>query len=760
MPRFAVLRWALSEDPDLWLPLRGRVSRNSPCAWRSQNARPAKGALCVNCIGANPVTFVEFPPDALAFLRQHAPTSQFGPKAPFPIVNCARNTKGPLGDNDLVSCVLCQDGANALDHWLSYCPAVHIAWAALRKGGPPPMNWRQAPVKQTGIALTYLLFHLRRMVTEYGGLRPTIECVKIRTIPGHALDLWQRIYQSLPATLLASFRAPPSQADLRCTSTTHVRIQRFPQTQLEAALLPDKSLCTTKAFKKDETIATFVSADARLRMLLMQYARLPFPTATASLLPYTCHCGAIHLKLCATEDIPDNAIALLGEASQWKGCLVQFDGSAHKRTKAGGAGVCLLQVSQATTTLAQWKSVPLLNCPDNVVAEAHACLQAVRLAITFYHDSLEQGLVQDGVVIQGDIRILEECQQLLARAPFIFRLVYLPRECNKLADHFAGVASAVAQRASEDPVGVASHRALPPYHLAQKLGFLIDHGLLHQNPAFVLTKCPAAAPPQLANLLQQNPHIRQGVQDYLASAGSNHRTLTVGYKPSSLDGYGRFYAVGHAAQRLPRRVRLILFGADHCELDMSGAHYELARRFCAVEGVHLSLLPVRLMREWLRAILDASEEVPDPSLADTLVTRWPLIVINSTTPQEAISYIQRQSPHLRNHLPAELVRFAYELHTASRYVLDHPPDWCPRRVVERSRAAAFRFYEHLEQQLTWAAYSFLQPLVGFRSVIWLHDGCWVSPGPTEAQLIPRFTNFYVSSTVCFRMTHPSSDVNG
>ena len=62
-----------------------------------------------------------------------------------------------------------------------------------------------------------------------------------------------------------------------------------------------------------------------------------------------------------------------------------------------------LQVSQESTTLVRWKSVPLLNCPDNVVAEAHACLQAVRLAIAFYRDCLEQGLFQDGVVIQSDI---------------------------------------------------------------------------------------------------------------------------------------------------------------------------------------------------------------------------------------------------------------------------------------------------------------------------------------------------------------------
>ena len=67
VPRFAVLRWALGEDPDLWLPLRGRVSRGSPCVWCAQNARtyplgPQKGALCVSCTGQDPGAFVELPP--------------------------------------------------------------------------------------------------------------------------------------------------------------------------------------------------------------------------------------------------------------------------------------------------------------------------------------------------------------------------------------------------------------------------------------------------------------------------------------------------------------------------------------------------------------------------------------------------------------------------------------------------------------------------------------------------------------------------
>lgn len=503
----------------------------------------------------------------------------------------------------------------------------------------------------------------------------------------------------------------------------------------------------------------------------MQYAKLPFPSATATLLPYTCHCGATHLKLCAMMDIPDNAVLLIGEAAQWRGCLVQFDGSAHKKSRAGGAGVSLLQVTPDSTTLVRWKSTPLLDCPDNVMAEAHACLHAVQLATEFHHECLRQGVQQDGVVIQGDIlpllnylqgrgrikrlavvKVLEECQQLLARAPFIFRLVYLPRECNKLADHFAGVASAAARKAVDFPLHVASHRAPPPYHLAQKLGFIIDHGALQAHPAFVLTECPAPAPPQLAQLLQQTGHVRQYVQDYLANAGSCHRSLTIGYKPSAVDGKGRFYAVGIAAQRLPRKVRLLLFGEDHYEIDISGAHYELTRRCCAASGVHLALPPVQITRKWLREKLGTSPIHEDPAQLSAFVKTWPLVIINNSAPQEAISFLQRQFPHLGSQQLMQLTRFAHELHAASRHVIDNPPTWCPERTSERNRADPFRFFEHLEQQLTWAAYNFLQPILGFRSVIWLHDGFWVHPGPTEDHLTSL--HIFLCQEFCFSPTDP------
>ena len=60
-----------------------------------------------------------------------------------------------------------------------------------------------------------------------------------------------------------------------------------------------------------------------------------------------------------------------------------------------------------------------------------------------------------------------------------------------------------------------------------------------------------------------------------------------------------------------------------------------------------------------------------PDDFEELIKRWPLVVINSDTPQEALAFLSKQLPHLPNHLPPDLTRFAHELHAASRYVMGH-----------------------------------------------------------------------------------------
>ena len=120
--------------------------------------------------------------------------------------------------------------------------------------------------------------------------------------------LAQRVYSSPPSTLLNHFRAPPQPSSTACTDSTKIRTQRFPAVVLEAALLPPKGLATTQPFAKGDTIAAFAKQDHRLRLLLSQHRKLPFPTATACLVPFSCHCGATHLRLQAMDDLSANTV--------------------------------------------------------------------------------------------------------------------------------------------------------------------------------------------------------------------------------------------------------------------------------------------------------------------------------------------------------------------------------------------------------------------------------------------------------------------
>ena len=760
VPRYAVLRWALGEDADFWLPLRGKLSRSQPCVWCNNLTRcfpcgPGHGALCPTCfLPATPMDFAlnNLSDESKNFLHFHQIIVP-EPKQLPPAFSRLLSSAGCRALDSYVPCVLCQCGFNSIDHWLSFCPVVHLTWLALWVTPAPEINWRKVPSRSIGVALCYMLFHLRRLVTECGGLRPDISCVHNRTISHHVLDLWQRTYLSLPSTLLRYFRAPPQSSSTACTDSTKIRLQRFPMVVLEAALLPPKGLATTQSFAKGDTIATFAKNDHRLRLLLLQHRKLPFPTATACLVPFLCHCGATHLRLQATDDLSANTVLLLSEPQEWQGCLAQFDGSAHKHTQTVGAGVSLLRVTSSSTSLVQWLSIPLLSCSDNVLAEAHACRAAINLAFEYYVSCMSRGIPIDSVVAQGDIlpvinylqykgrikkpavvAILEQRQQLLARAPCLFRLVYLPRECNRLADYFAGQASAAAKEAGGNPLVPLHHAALPPFQLAQALGFIIQQGDASQVPAFVLTECPSPTPQEMHTLLRRHRHYKWVAMDYIALAVASSHCLSVGYKPTVDALGGRFYSVGNAAQRLPRQVRLLLFGNSHWEMDISGAHYELMRRQCKAAEVHLALLPIAQARDYLRGALRAhiAEDEIGP-----LVKTWPLVIINSATPQEAIEYLKKR---VQTELSHHLVSFAREVFAASRYAMRHPPSWCPTGPERTGRGAPFHYFEVLEQQVTWAAYSFLQPRVGFASAIWLHDGFWAAPRPEDESLTALHTH--------------------
>ena len=175
--------------------------------------------------------------------------------------------------------------------------------------------------------------------------------------------------------------------------------------------------------------------------------------------------------------------------------------------------------------------------------------------------------------------------------------------------------------------------------------------------------------------------------------------------------------------------------------------WELMRRQCKTAEVHLTLQPIAQMRDYLKGALRAhiAEDEIGP-----LVKTWPLVIINSATPQEAIEYLKKR---IQAELSYHLVNFAREVFAAaSRYAMHHPPSWCPTGPERTGRGAPFHYFEVLEQQVTWAAYSFLQPRVGFASAIWLHDGFWVAPRPENASLTALHT--HLCQTFGFDLAEP------
>ena len=123
--------------------------------------------------------------------------------------------------------------SNSIDHWLSFCPVAHLTWLALWVSAAPEINWRGVPSKRIGVALCCLLLHLRRLVTEHGGLQPVIACVRIRSILQHVLDLWQRVHPSLPS-IAATLPCSTASRETSCVDSTKIRRQRFPAAALES----------------------------------------------------------------------------------------------------------------------------------------------------------------------------------------------------------------------------------------------------------------------------------------------------------------------------------------------------------------------------------------------------------------------------------------------------------------------------------------------------------------------------------------------
>ena len=319
--------------------------------------------------------------------------------------------------------------------------------------------------------------------------------------------------------------------------------------------------------------------------------------------------------------------------------LVQFDGSCHADRGTGGAGAALLELQREGLTLLKWRAVALPSCPDNIFAEAVSANLATDLLC---EEMVHRSYAVDQAYLQGDILpivkhlafagrfrridlqpIIQQIRRKQSRFFDYGKWVYRPREANILADYLAGVASRAAQAF---PANVSEPTEIvveAPYHLAMRSGAVV----LEERPLgitiLLLTEVPNISIELVNNFIVHaaNQQYLKEVEAYLAGTANLTKPRVVEYTASATDCLGRLYGRGPCAQRLPRKVRLLLFGTTHQEVDMIGAFYEIMRRL--LRSSHLPHIVD------LRAILTDLLGLVSLNQRSAVVKRHPLIVMNA-----------------------------------------------------------------------------------------------------------------------------------
>ena len=139
----------------------------------------------------------------------------------------------------------------------------------------------------------------------------------------------------------------------------------------------------------------------------------------------------------------------------------------------------------------------------------------------------------------------------------------------------------------------------------------------------------------------------EALKRYLAHGGQISSPQVITYTASASDEAGRLYATTEGAQRLPRQLRLLLFGSTHAEVDIAEAFYEIIRRvMMAGFPAGIPLPPIKEFRSLISDCLP-----PTVPQRDQLIKGLPSIAINLAHDQ--FYGLGGQTSHSALHSPAK-----------------------------------------------------------------------------------------------------------
>ena len=377
---------------------------------------------------------------------------------------------------------------------------------------------------------------------------------------------------------------------------------------------------TSTALGSDDLIGIFSPSSPLIKKLFAfqrSVARPPNCTLQFKL----CSCGAIHGYLQALVPLPPNSPLFIGDPDvEQHDLVIHFDGGCFKELQIGGAGVVIWKHIAGNLTLLDTLCIPIYPCPDAAYAEACGAAHAVIIAAKYFAEVQPRR-----IVIKGDNRpvidflnnvgklrrsdlqsLLETAQHLMAFSlpPLIWS--YTPREFNRCADFLAGIARDHArEHFAHAPEHMSSLTSFPfplPPSLSSLFAPVFNPSPSPSTPHFTFTEVPSLSLPLLPLLFRhfkQAPAIIRYLRALSNLRACTLQPLSVLYRPTSTDSYGRLYCSPLGAQKLPKTLRSLLFGRTHYEVDLTGSHYQFFSRLASTL-LQLSLPSVVDFRALLR----------------------------------------------------------------------------------------------------------------------------------------------------------------
>ena len=718
--RFALLRWAVNEDDDEWLARRGQ-SRRKRCTHCTNQARayPFGGhhvAICETCISTKQIT-------ALTIYERGSP-----PENPLGIGTLDYQTdQGQAWE----CCVACGQGDNTIGHWVRWCTVPVLALRDLTGDSTITSlaeGSRKGP-KQLAIA-SRLVHQFRLMLREAGAMQHQT------TAPLVSREVWinkltQRVHSELPSDLRLQQIIGVHRAK-RCTlEDTLLCCCDKPPLHIADTIAPARVCTTLSAIDTNQVVAVVPLGSESLHLTQQKVLQGTGISPNVTLNTFICECGDYHCRIVSLKPLGAQEILSSYIQPARTTLLVQFDGSCHADQGTGGAGAALLEMQKEGLTLLKWRAVALPRCPDNIYAEAMSADVATDLLceeLKLRNYEVEQMYMQGDILpivkhlaFAGRFRridlqpIIQRIRRKQSRYFDLGKWLYRPREANILADYLAGVASKAAMTMADSQSNSVEIPVEAPYQIALQAGAIV---LDEKPPGITYLLLTETADISVREVLQfarqpSNERYRKELQAYLSGTANLTRPRVVEYTASANDHLGRLYGRGPCAQRLPRKLRLLLFGRNHQEVDMIGSFYEIMRRLSNNQQL-LCIAELRAVISDLLGLIPSDQR-------RGVVKRHPLIVMNAGA-REACAKIEREY-HITC-LPA-LLHLSRQIDMATRQIVSaHLPSLRPEYTTGE-RGAAFRTLEWYEEHIMISYYKELTKRCHLTSVIWLHDGIWI-----------------------------------